>query len=193
MWGSGAPTGTGYKKVFSTAVGIDPKDKAAFVALKEDGTLHPWGSNEHGGGSNSNSKYTNPPTDSGYVNVFSNQAAFVALKEDGTLHPWGSNEHGGNSTTFKGGFRNWTEYPGAPMIVVMSMVSSGSAFVAIKADGSLSAGNPSRGGKYAPAGSGWVKVFSSTGGFVALKADGPWGNGHVQVLTLERSIYQRGF
>ncbi|CAC9455750.1 hypothetical protein, partial [uncultured Gammaproteobacteria bacterium] len=54
------------------------------------------------------------------------------------------------------------------------------AFVAIKADGSITAwGYSGAGGAGAPDGGGYIKIHSTFGAFAALKADGSitaWGN-----------------
>ncbi|CAC9434184.1 hypothetical protein, partial [uncultured Gammaproteobacteria bacterium] len=57
--------------------------------------------------------------------------------------------------------------------------STGSAFAALKADGSITAwGASSAGGTDAPPGNGYTKIYSTTTAFAAIKTDGSikvWG------------------
>jgi alpha-tubulin suppressor-like RCC1 family protein len=59
-------------------------------------------------------------------------------------------------------------------------VSNLYAFVALKADGSITAwGAPGWGSTSAPADKGYIKIYSNEGAFTAVKADGSirtWGN-----------------
>jgi hypothetical protein len=51
--------------------------------------------------------------------------------------------------------------------------STGSAFAALKADGSITAwGNSDEGGTGAPSDNGYTKIYSTAGAFATLKADG---------------------
>jgi hypothetical protein len=51
--------------------------------------------------------------------------------------------------------------------------STGYAFAALKADGSITAwGDSNSGGTGAPSGSGYSKIYSTYGAFAAVKADG---------------------
>jgi hypothetical protein len=51
--------------------------------------------------------------------------------------------------------------------------STGFAFAALKADGSITAwGDPDSGGAGAPSGSGYTKIYSTVQAFAALKTDG---------------------
>jgi hypothetical protein len=50
--------------------------------------------------------------------------------------------------------------------------STGSAFAALKADGSITAwGNSDGGGTAAPSVNGYTKIYSTAGAFATLKAD----------------------
>jgi alpha-tubulin suppressor-like RCC1 family protein len=53
--GTGAPTDSGYTKIYST--------EWSFVALKADGSITAWGDLNNGG--------TGAPTDSGYIKIYS--------------------------------------------------------------------------------------------------------------------------
>ena len=68
--GSGAPSGTGFTAIFSTA--------DAFAALHESGTVHVWGSGYLGG--------IGAPSGSDFVSIFSTARAFVAISENGGIH-----------------------------------------------------------------------------------------------------------
>jgi hypothetical protein len=65
---TGAPTDSGYTKIYSNAY--------AFAALKADGSIKAWGDSNSGG--------ANALTDKGYIKIYSNATAFAALKADGT-------------------------------------------------------------------------------------------------------------
>jgi hypothetical protein len=55
---------------------------------------------------------------------------------------------------------------------VLKIYSTGNAFAALKADGSIATwGDPDFGGAGAPSGSGYTKIYSTYGAFAALKID----------------------
>ena len=54
------------------------------VVLKNDGTLHAWGDDEH-------KQVTDTPKDSGFISISVGMSHSVALKDDETLHSWGDN------------------------------------------------------------------------------------------------------
>jgi alpha-tubulin suppressor-like RCC1 family protein len=62
---------------------------------------------------------------------------------------------------------------------VRKIWSTGYAFAALKADGSITAwGESDYGGSGAPSDNGYTKIYSTSGAFAALKADGSitaWG------------------
>jgi alpha-tubulin suppressor-like RCC1 family protein len=64
--------------------------------------------------------------------------------------------------------------------VYTKIYSTGNAFAALKADGSITAwGDPDFGGAGVPSGSGYTKIYSTYGAFAALKTDGSitaWGD-----------------
>jgi hypothetical protein len=59
--GTGAPSGSGYTKIYST--------QHAFAALKADGSITAWGHSHWGG--------TGAPSDNGYTKIYSNAYAFA--------------------------------------------------------------------------------------------------------------------
>jgi hypothetical protein len=67
--GSGAPSGSGYTKIYSTS--------RAFAALKADGSIKAWGDSDYGG--------SGAPSGSGYTKIYSNETAFAALQADGSI------------------------------------------------------------------------------------------------------------
>jgi hypothetical protein len=77
---------------------------------------------------------------------------------------WGDSGHGGAGAPSGKGYTK--------------IYSTGSAFAALKADGSITAWGDS-GGTGAPSGNGYTKIYSTRAAFAALKADGSitvWGD-----------------
>ncbi|PID83929.1 hypothetical protein CSB09_03800, partial [Candidatus Gracilibacteria bacterium] len=148
--GSGAPTGTGYTKIYSNG--------HAFAALKNDGSIAVWGASWAGG--------QGTPTGTGYVEIYTNAQAFAALKDDGSITAWGNVNNGGSGAPTGTGY---TE-----------IYSNNGAFAALKDDGSIAAwGNADNGGQGAPTGTGYTEIYFNYGVFAALKDDGSiaaWGN-----------------
>jgi hypothetical protein len=54
--------------------------RAAFAALKADGSITTWGDTSHGG-----ENAPNAPTDKGYIKIYSTLNAFAALKVNGSI------------------------------------------------------------------------------------------------------------
>ena len=132
--------------------------KAAFTALRADGSISAWGLNTSGG--------SNAPTDSGYTLISSNRTAFAAIKTDGSISAWGLANDGGSGAPTDTGY--------------ISISSTERAFAAIKADGSISVwGLASDGGSGAPTDTGYTSIASTRTAFAAMKTDGSisvWGN-----------------
>ncbi|VVH50600.1 hypothetical protein BPUTSESOX_2221 [uncultured Gammaproteobacteria bacterium] len=191
--GTGAPTGSGYTKIYS--------NRYAFAALKIDGSITAWGDSDFGGG-------TGAPTGSGYTKIYSNPEAFAAIKADGSITAWGLSSSGGTGAPTGSGYTKiystgsafaalkadgsitaWGNSvfgggTGAPTDNGYTKIYSNQyAFAAIKADGSITAwGSSSSGGSDAPTGSGYIKIYSTVSAFAALKADGSitaWGSSYV--------------
>ena len=148
--GAGAPTGSGYTKIYS--------NWTAFAALKADGSITAWGDSDSGG--------TGAPTGSGYTKIYSTGFAFAALKADGSITAWGDSDSGGTGAPTGSGYTK--------------IYSTMNAFAALKADGSIMAwGGSDSGSTGAPTGSGYTKIYSTMSAFAALKADGSitaWGD-----------------
>ena len=65
-----------------------PQERAAFAALKSDGSVVTWGGVSYGGDSSAVSSQIN----SGVEKIYSNWGAFAALKFDGSVVTWGHND-----------------------------------------------------------------------------------------------------
>ena len=198
---SGVPTGSldsGVVQIFTTG--------SAFAALKSDGTVVTWGNADSGGDSSSVSGGT---LNSGVkvCRIVGSHKAFAALKEDGSVVSWGSSLHGGNLSVMKWYYRvpTWEAFPLHSSLYgsgVAKIVASGSAFAALKDDGSIFTwGNENEGGDGVVHGSvlvydirptlrqgGFVEIYSNDHAFSAIKektVDGQkirsalsWGNIH---------------
>jgi hypothetical protein len=70
--------------------------------------------------------------------------------------------------------KSWySHYQRSSGTVYTKIYSTGNAFAALKADGSITAwGDSDSGGAGAPSGSGYTKIYSTGNAFAALKADG---------------------
>ena len=168
-------------KVYSTN-SLDSSFDAAFAALKTDGSVITWGDSTNGGDSSSVSS----DLSSGVIEIFSTYGAFAALKNDGSVVTWGVGSGGGDTaepyemqlTSGWGGAFN------APLTSeVTKIFSTGSAFAALKSDGSvITWGGRNTGGNSSSVASdissGVSKIFSNSYAFAALKDNGSvitWG------------------
>lgn len=95
-------------------------DRAAFAALKSDGSVVTWGASSAGGDSSSVSSNL----DSDVLEIFASNGAFAALKSDGSVVVWGNSDRGG------------IDAPNGNDIV--NILSSREGFAAVKTDGSVS-------------------------------------------------------
>ena len=169
------------------------------VAVKTDGTLWAWGSDNQGALGDATTTDRSTPmqtgTDTNWASVAGGNSYSVGVKTDGTLWAWGSNNYGqlGDGTTTEehtptqiGADTDWA-----------SIASGGTYTVALKTDGTLWAwGNNSAGAlgdgtttdQHAPVRIGtdtdWATI-SASGATAALKTDGTlwtWGyNGQGQL------------
>ena len=147
-----------------------------FAALKEDGNVVTWGRNSYSGDA---ANLTN------VKEVFSTQEAFAALKEDGSVVTWGSGMYGGNPASEYYGVICGDATRGNDLSClsgVKEIFSNGSAFAALKADGSVVTwGDSTPGGDSRPVSSKLVKVVkiaATERAFAAHTSDGSvvvWG------------------
>ncbi|WP_413413316.1 Ig-like domain-containing protein [Prochlorococcus sp. MIT 0701] len=145
------------------------RNKSAFAAVKNDGSVVTWGDSDDGGDSSS----VAADLSSGVNQIFSADYAFAALKDDGSVITWGSS--GGDSSSVAADLSSG----------VNQIFSTGYAFAALKDDGSVvSWGNSKLGGDSSSVAdqlsSGVNQIFSNNeGSFAALKDDGSvvtWGD-----------------
>jgi uncharacterized repeat protein (TIGR02543 family) len=114
------------------------------LAIKNDGTVWAWGSNQYGelgNTTNNGSNKANPaPTQVGglssIVAVASGSNHSLALKNDGTVWAWGSNQYGqlGNNSTNSA---NPTPAPIAGLTGIVAIASSYNHCLALKNDGTV--------------------------------------------------------
>ena len=137
---SGGNFTSGVTAVYSTL--------GAFAALKDNGSVVTWGDPGYGGNS---TILTGGNLTSNVTAVYSNGDAFAALKADGSVVTWGFAGTGGNSTIWDGG-NNYTSVASSLSSNVTAVYSTGSAFAALKTDGSVVTwGDATRGGTGGPA------------------------------------------
>lgn len=173
---------------------------AHFVAVKQNGTLWSWSSNQYGQLGLNNTNNANEPTQVGaltnWYKVSAGQLMTLALKTDGTLWSWGENTNQQQGGVLGDGTRITRSSPvqiGA--LTTWSAISTGGGHcVAQKTDGTLWAwGNGTIGqlGDYntvyrsspVQVGSDSDWLYSSAGGShnIAQKTDGTiwgWGRGN---------------
>ena len=111
------------------------RNKAAFAAIRDDGSVITWGDPETGGDSSNVSKLIQKDV----VQIFATRKAFAALKTDGSVVAWGDKRQGGNTK----------EVDKLLERGVKRIFSTGTAFVALKEDKTVVAwGDPERGGSF---------------------------------------------
>jgi hypothetical protein len=152
--------------------GGEVRNRAAFAAIRSDGSVVTWGSGPWGG----DSSEVADQLSSGVTQIFSNHHAFAALKADGSVVTWGDGSYGGDSSGEAVQLSSG----------VTQIFSTYLAFAALKADGSvvtwgdgISGGDSS--GVTGQLSSGVTQIFSTWNAFAALKADGSvvtWGDGN---------------
>ncbi len=107
---------------------------------------------------NSNTGWSNQPTEEDYVYIASNDQAFTWIKSDGSLASWWNSSYW--ATWFPTG--SW----------FTSISSTKYAFAALKSDGSIEAWwNTGYGGSGEPSDDGYVSIYSNNDAFAAMKAD----------------------
>ncbi|MCX7073714.1 MAG: hypothetical protein QX193_01120 [Methylococcales bacterium] len=188
---------TDVKQIYST-------DWGAFAALKNDGSVVTWGSANYGGDSSKVSTQLNG-TDytKDVTQIYSTAQSFAALRKDGSVVTWGNIQAGGGITAELNNLQKLTtRIPAQETRLqdlqnmttdVKEIYSTGTAFAALKNDGSVVTwGNTAYGGKIpttlvseldgkdATGKNNYVtQIFSTNTAFAALRADGSvvtWGN-----------------
>ena len=166
--------------------------KSAFAALKGDGTVVTWGHADSGGDS---SLVWGGTLNNGVkvCQIVGSDKAFAALKEDGSVVTWGSAVHGGNLSVMKFYYRvpGWEAFPLHSTLYnsgVRKVVATGSAFAAIKVDGTIFTwGNETKGGDgvmgYGTAWSYDIRPILRQGGFVDL-----YSNDHAFAAIKEETV-----
>ena len=148
-----------------------------YAAIKQDGSVVSWSSDDASTAELSSGKYAAPAM-TNVVSVSVNHGAFAALKRDGTVVTWGQAEYGGDSREVASELNN-----------VKLLHANDNAFTAMTATGRLVSWGKVRAdqkareqvaklNQLAPA----VKVVPSENGFAALLADGSvyaWGEGEL--------------
>jgi len=188
---------TDVKQIYST-------DWGAFAALKNDGSVVTWGSANYGGDSSKVSTQLNSTDDTKDVTqIYSTAQSFAALRKDGSVVTWGNIQAGGGITAELNNLQKLTtRIPAQETRLqdlqnmttdVKEIYSTGTAFAALKNDGSVVTwGNTAYGGKIpttlvseldgndATGKNNYVtQIFSTNTAFAALRADGSvvtWGN-----------------
>jgi ribosomal protein L30E len=176
------------KKIFSNGSSV--------AALRADGSVVTWGDTYSEGDSSAVAKQLDGSID--VTQIFSNEFSFAALRADGSVVTWGNASYGGDSSVYT---NNVKSYSVANLlngsIDVIQIFSNGSAFAALRVDGSVVTwGDTSYGGDssiYNPYddiedysvldklnGSIDIKqIFSNGFSFAALRVDGSvvtWGS-----------------
>jgi alpha-tubulin suppressor-like RCC1 family protein len=165
------------------------------IAIKTDGTMWAWGNNDFGKLGLGNTVHRSSPIQipGTWDYIALNATGSSAIKSDGTLWMWGANTNGtlGNGNlihrsspvqTIAGG-TNWSK-----------VAATGSAFAAIKTDGTLWGWGINGSGQLGDntfinrsspvqtiaGGTNWSKLIGFQQGFAAIKSDGTlwlWGRG----------------
>ena len=144
---------------------------SSFAALKTDGSVVTWGNYKGGDSSSVSADLT-----SGVVDIVPSAGAFAALKSDGSVITWGDSDHGGDSSSVANLISNGVVSLYST-IDTIDNENSGSAFAALKSDGSVMTwGHPDYGGDSSlvvdSLSSGVHTIISNGGSFAALDSDG---------------------
>ena len=168
----------------------------AFAALRSDGSVVTWGNPAQGGDSSAvdfdgDGQLTSRRGSLTVAQVYATGSAFAALRSDGSVVTWGERSKGGDSQDIDfDGDGSTSSRTGT--LQVAQIVSTRSAFAALRADGSvLTWGDPSGGGDSSAVdfdgdgsstsrtGSLRVEqILATDSAFVALRSDGSvvsWG------------------
>ena len=148
----------------------EQRNRAAFAALKSDGSVVAWGDPDSGGDISGVAERLRGDV----TQIFSSAGAFTALKGDGSVVSWGDSGRGG-------------VIPPSLLAdldeAVVRLASNDFAFAAVTQSGAVVSWGDASNGGYSRAmddqlASGVVEVFASQSAFAALKQDGSvvtWG------------------
>ena len=177
--GADGVSGRVVPQTFDASNGREFRNKAAFAAIRSDGSVVTWGS-AGSGGSSTGVDFDGPNNNLTVKQIFSTCSAFAAVRSDGSVVTWGDATAGGNSSAvdFDGPGNN---------LSVTRIVSTGFAFAAVRSDGSVVTwGRADSGGNSAgvdfngPSDNLTVTdIVSTNGAFAALRSDGSvvtWGD-----------------
>ena len=157
------------------------RNKSAFAAIRDDGSVVTWGDPKTGG----DSSEVIDRLRGDVVQIYATRKAFAALKADGSVITWGDRRQGGNSDGVKNDLKGG----------VVDIFSTGTAFVALKKDKTVVAwGDPERGGSFGEVPKKELKNIASvvstfsendnmSEAFAALRHDGSavtWGDRSVR-------------
>jgi uncharacterized protein YjdB len=148
-------------------------NNSSYAALKLDGSVVTWGSNDTGG--NSNFPSTTSLSTAKVVRICNSGSAFAALTSTGNVITWGgttSGVYGGNSSAVTGSLTN-----------VVAIYSNNYAFAALKNNGQvITWGDSGSGGTSSSVSNdisaNVVAVYSTSSAFTAVRKDGRavvWG------------------
>ena len=182
---------------------------SAFAALKGDGTVVTWGNPGNGG--DSSTVWGAGLNDGVKVcQISSSEKAFAALKEDGSVVTWGAATYGGNLSVMKLYYRfpRWEALPLPSSLYsggVSKIVAGGSAFAALKDDGTIFTwGHENKGGDGVRTGlqavniydirpilrqGGFVDIYSNDYAFAAIKEETVNGAKVRSVVTWGNTAY----
>ena len=136
--------------------------------------LFVWGNPNFGG--------SNPPSDLGYMSIYSNDKAFAGIKLDGSISTWGDSSYGGSDT-----ISSDKDF--------VRIFSTSKAFAALKNDGSVFVwGDNDYGGNQESVSSlqDVNTIFSNDRAFAAIKNDGSifvWGDPSYGGSNDENTVY----
>ena len=116
------------------------------AAIKTDGTLWQWGSNQYGQLAQNDTTQRSSPiqvgSDTTWTSVAGGQNSFLASKSDGTLWSWGDNEYGqlGLNQTETAQYSSPVQIPGTDWNTddgLFTLHGGGTCFMIIKTNGTL--------------------------------------------------------
>ena len=167
-------TSTQIPAIYPGRTNNETRNRYAFAALKQDGSVVAWGNQLYGGDSTLEASRLT----SGVSQIFSNNEAFAALKSDGSVVTWGDKTSGGDSSSEAANLSSG----------VIKIFSTERAFAALKSNGSVIAwGDSNYGGDSSSQDAnlqvGVSQISATTYAFAALKADGSvvtWGGTRIR-------------